>query len=305
MKTDEGFNRNDYKEIDIGRETILKTIPNSGCISNVPLDCMHLVLLGVLKRLIRLWIKGPFKVKLTTKQINKISKKLVTLLLSAPAEFGRRPRSFRECSHWKATKYRTFLLYTSVVVFKNIIREDMYQNFLFLHTAISVLCSEIHLQFPSNIPNSHKPLVRFIEGFQKIYGKEYVSHNIHNLLHLCPDVGKFVNLDKFSSFRFENYLSSVKKWIRKGHQPLQQIAKRYYERKDTSKDSKILNTTILELQHNSGPLVKDITVQQQYKIKKNKTLKLNCWSRKTFVFYQRIEPLVKFSILLYALTKHT
>ena len=48
-------------------------------ISNVPLDYMHLILLGVTKRLIRLCLTGPLKVRLGAVAVNKISQKLLTL----------------------------------------------------------------------------------------------------------------------------------------------------------------------------------------------------------------------------------
>jgi hypothetical protein len=40
-------------------ETILTMINNLGLVSNVPLDYMHLICLGVVKKLLLLWIKGP------------------------------------------------------------------------------------------------------------------------------------------------------------------------------------------------------------------------------------------------------
>lgn len=174
-------------------------------------------------------MRGPYKIRLDRRKINNISKKLKTLTYSIPSEFVKKPRSLWDYSHWKATEFRTFLLYAAPVVLKNI-RSDMYQHFLLLHTAMTVLVSEVHLQIPLNIDVCHDLLIRFVEDFKTIYGREYMSHNVHNLLHFCNDVKKFGTLDKFSSFRFENYLSTVKKWIKKRHQPLEQIACRYSER---------------------------------------------------------------------------
>lgn len=72
MKTDEEFARNVYDDFDSGRESILKTIPRFGCNSSVPIDYMHLILLGVMKKLIGLWTTGPLKVRLSAVNINKI-----------------------------------------------------------------------------------------------------------------------------------------------------------------------------------------------------------------------------------------
>lgn len=77
MKTDEEFSRNAYEEYYTGKETILKNVPNFGCISSVPLDYRHLILLGVVKKIIRLWIMGPLKIRLGATDITKISKILL------------------------------------------------------------------------------------------------------------------------------------------------------------------------------------------------------------------------------------
>lgn len=95
LKTDEGFARNDYDNFDTGTETILKSIPNFGCISNVPLDYMHLILLGVMKKIIKLLVNGPLKIRLGAESLRKINKKLRTLRRSIPREFARKPRSIQ------------------------------------------------------------------------------------------------------------------------------------------------------------------------------------------------------------------
>ena len=43
-----------------------------------------------------------------------------------------------------------------------------------------------------------------------LFGECYVSHNVHNLLHICDDVSNFGPLDSYSAFCFENYLGILK-----------------------------------------------------------------------------------------------
>ncbi|XP_051157951.1 uncharacterized protein LOC127279569 [Leptopilina boulardi] len=239
---------------------------------------MHLVLLGVIKKLIQLWVKGPLKVRLSSEEIRKISKRLLNLRCSIPCEFGRKPRSLLTYAHWKATEFRTFLLYTGPVVLKKImvngVKKEMYENFLLLHTAISVLVSEINLS-PENIQSCHELLVNFVQGFQNIYGEQFVSHNVHNLLHLIADVKKFGRLDKYSAFRFENYMSTIKRMIKKGHKPLEQIAKRYSEREAVLNDVNIKKTN-LQRPHNTGPITKDVSdIKKQYKVFQTESVKIN------------------------------
>lgn len=98
--------------------TILSQIPRFGAVSNVPIDYMHLVLLGIIKKLILLWLAGPAKVILSASKIDSISIKLIELQISQPSEFARRTRSLKDIKFRKATEFRSFLLYTGTIVLK-------------------------------------------------------------------------------------------------------------------------------------------------------------------------------------------
>ena len=67
-----------------------------GLVSSFVLDSMHLVYLGVTRRLMSRWIKGPRATKLSHLQLDIISSKLVQLARYIPSEFARKPRSLHE-----------------------------------------------------------------------------------------------------------------------------------------------------------------------------------------------------------------
>jgi hypothetical protein len=75
------------------------------CIHRFPLDYMHLVCLGVTKRLLHYLKSGPKECKLSSIHIAQISEKLVSLHGSMPSEFAQQPRSLKELDWWKATEY--------------------------------------------------------------------------------------------------------------------------------------------------------------------------------------------------------
>jgi len=62
-------------------------------VSQIPLDYMHLVCLGVMKRLLQLWVKGNKQTRLNTENINSISQYLMDNKSNIPSEFARKPRS--------------------------------------------------------------------------------------------------------------------------------------------------------------------------------------------------------------------
>lgn len=94
-----------------GKTSNLVEIPNFNMVLSFPLDYMHLVLLGVMRKLIHLWLhKGPLSVRLSSRQVFKISESLLSLKPYIPIEFARKPRIIQEISRWKATELRLFLL---------------------------------------------------------------------------------------------------------------------------------------------------------------------------------------------------
>lgn len=101
-------------------------------IKDIPLDYMHLICLGVMRKLLNLWsglAKPPSK--LSTRQYKELSDALECNSYNAPYEFMRRPRSLSELKRYKATEFRQFLFYTGPVVTRNICKNpDMYLNFL-------------------------------------------------------------------------------------------------------------------------------------------------------------------------------
>lgn len=80
MRSDELFAINTYKNFQTNF-SILNNIPGFLPISNTPLDYMHLVCLGVVKKLILLWVKGPLSIRLSRRLINRISNLLILFRL--------------------------------------------------------------------------------------------------------------------------------------------------------------------------------------------------------------------------------
>lgn len=65
-----------------------------------------------------------------------------------------------------------------------------------------------------------KSLIQHFVGlFAQIYGKSYMSHNVHIILHLADDVKKFGPLNSFSAFPFESFIQPLKRKIKSGVKP--------------------------------------------------------------------------------------
>lgn len=132
-----------------------------------------------------------------------------------------------DIEYYKATELRQFLLYTGPVALKNIANKNVYIHFLVLSCAIRILGSfELYLTYNNY---ALQLLQYFVEKYKIIYGEEYLTHNVHGLIHLPADCIKYGPLENFSSFIFESYLYDIKKKIQTSRHPLQQICNRLKE----------------------------------------------------------------------------
>lgn len=218
---------------------------------------MHMICIGAVKKLIKLWISGPLKAKcLISQQIENVSKFFLDIRHFISKEFARRPREIKDFGQWKATELRQFLLYTGPIILQKELKPVIYSNFLTLHVATRILCQNNNTD--EYIEYANKLLKHFVQCFIKHYGPEYVSHNIHGLLHIADSVKQFGPLDTFSAFPFENFMRELKSLLRKSEKPLEQISNRYAElsfcKIDSDRKTNIAKISVKN-RHENGSLI--------------------------------------------------
>ncbi len=81
-------------------------------IEKFPADYMHQCCLGVMRKLILFWLRGPKGIRLSSSQIKQVSDRLVALRPCIPNVFARKPRCLGDIDRWKGTELRQFALYT-------------------------------------------------------------------------------------------------------------------------------------------------------------------------------------------------
>lgn len=205
--------------------------------SEVVIDYMHLVLLGVLRRIMGFLLyadtskvkskKRFCRLSLATK--GQIDVRLVSFVDTCPSDFSRRPRSLSSFRLWKATELRSLLLYTGVVALRGPIDRRCYDNFKLLMCAMRIMLSNVLSADKDYRAFARKCLSSFVKQYRGLYGKKEVVYNVHNLLHLHKDCKRYGSLDNVSAFQFENHLQSFKGMVRSGHRTMQQIVRRLDE----------------------------------------------------------------------------
>ncbi len=210
VRSDESFKLQVDKDHHTGVSPF--TSLNFGLVSGAPLDYMHLVCLGVTKKLLKAWVKGPLPYKIKTKDIITISTSLSNLSRTCPNEFNRKPRTLKELDLWKATEFRSFLLYTGPVVLKRVLSSKLYNHFMIFSTAIRILASPCATNLEWNT-YADKLLQKFVSLIPTLYSQEFLVYNVHSLVHLCKDAMKHGPLDKFSAFKYENNMQVIKRTL--------------------------------------------------------------------------------------------
>lgn len=172
-----------YTDKDFHRGTSLITnIPGFNIISSTPYDYLHLICIGVTKKLISFWVCSNHSLALPSSLINALHIKLNNLEKYIPVEFQRKPNEnsrkhpLRDINRWKGTELRQSLLHTGIIIFKNILSSDVYQYFLVLFVAIRILASK---SSDSNfITHANQLLHFFVEKFIDLYGISHMPHMV-------------------------------------------------------------------------------------------------------------------------------
>lgn len=140
VRTDESF-RNQENEQHHHDSSPLEELPID-MVLDIPLEYLHLILYGVMKRLLNLWVNGTKNFKFSKQDILGVSGKHMLAGGTKPIEINKPNRSLNCLSFWKATEFRTFLLKTGPVALHSYLPAEIHNHFLALHCAVTICSSE-------------------------------------------------------------------------------------------------------------------------------------------------------------------
>ena len=157
----------------------------------------------------------------------------------------------------------------------------MYDNFITLHIAIRLLTNPDRALNLATLNVAQELLTDFVNSFTAIYGSRYVSHNVHNILHVVEDVKKFGILDNFSAIDFDSFIFFIKKLLCKHNQCLAQIVRRCSELDELSngiikQKKQLILTADCEYIHKKGSICETLMGGKQYKRYRNNFITLSC-----------------------------
>ena len=189
----------DFRKSNRRHKSPLESLPID-MINTFPVDYMHAVCLGVVRRLLNLLSSADLSLtsRLTPEQTNRINDRMRTFYRCLPVDFPRKCRDLNHWRHWKASECRQFLLYLGPAALNGILDDEKYVNFLDLSLAVYILCHpreyNKHMQFTSSLMEA------FISNFSSLYGSSQVVYNVHVLTHLVECCRRHGPLDTLSAF---------------------------------------------------------------------------------------------------------
>lgn len=205
-------------------------------IRQIPNDYMHSVCLGIVKAVLVRWLKTTKENQPFTYQLRRAINDLLKYISSyqyCPTIFARKPRSFEDLVHFKATEFRQLLLYLAVVIFHKKLPSFEMELIRRLFIVMRLLCAFTLDNSDEDKENSlecaRENIVWLIQNTAAHYGDHVITYNWHALLHLPDDCRQFGSPDNFSAFCFESFLYQIKRYIRTGNKPLPQLVNRYSE----------------------------------------------------------------------------
>ena len=149
-------------------------------------DSMHYIALGVVKQFTDYWLTSvntPYS--LSNQEIIRIDNYLKTF--EVPNQLARLSRSIKDREFWKSREWENWLLYYSLPVLAEILRFQKYmahwsllvQSFyLLMKTSITV----------EELKTADTLLKKFVALTEYYYGKDAMSYNVHQLLHVTQSV---------------------------------------------------------------------------------------------------------------------
>ncbi|XP_078533887.1 LOW QUALITY PROTEIN: uncharacterized protein LOC144820125 [Lissotriton helveticus] len=166
------------------------------------IDYMHGVCSGIMKLLMTIWFTKEYKhhsysfydkVKIVNVYLKQIKPTL---------DVSRVPRSVDELPYWKASEFRNFLLFYGMPVLKHVLDRSRYLHFCLLMKAIHKLLNDDISQEDLNI--AEQCLLLFVQLFNDLYEKRFLTMNVHQLVHLVDSVRATGPLFTANCFVFED-----------------------------------------------------------------------------------------------------
>ncbi|XP_029175248.1 uncharacterized protein LOC114943728 [Nylanderia fulva] len=192
--------------------------------SYVP-DYMHANLLGTIRTFCEIWFNSTYHNRpwYIGNKRNQVNQRLLSI--KPPTEIRRTPSSIEKRALWKATDWRNFGMYYSLVVLRGILPTKYYEHWFLLVFTLRLLLKENVTK--TDIDEAKLSIHKFVELTETLYGPEFLLFNLHLHLHMPRCVKDWGALWDSSAFMYEHGNGILVQLFHGTGSVISQIFKRY------------------------------------------------------------------------------
>jgi hypothetical protein len=135
--------------------------------------------------------------------VSELNRRILTICPTSETG-ARAPRSTSELSHWKASEFRSALLF----YFPSVLQEPFQGTTLVIPAVlrlIMLLSNSLFLSLQVPVPEHHIPIIdrllrRFVTDYQRVFGLSAMTYNVHKLCHIPQSIAHDGSLETISTF---------------------------------------------------------------------------------------------------------
>lgn len=179
------------------RYSVLLELKYFNPITDHSVDPMHLLYLGIAKKMTKHYFKSGMLSKSAILSIQNITNNI-----RVPHNVGRLPRKISTgFSSFTADQWKNWTLIYSTIALKNHLPATDYKIWV-LFVRVVYLLTRKHLK-KDNIITAHNFLLKFNKQVETRYGKDFCTPNMHMACHLMECIQNFSTIYSFWCFSFE------------------------------------------------------------------------------------------------------
>lgn len=210
---------------------------------SISVEYMHSGLLGAQKRLLNFFCNSKYNGKLfyITPKNRKILNNRI-LALKPTSNIVRKPRSLDQRKNFKASEFRSLLLYYLPVCLSGCVPNIYVEHIRRLSAAIYILLKATITY--EEVDSSEEMLDKFVKDHQELFGKENMVMVIHILKHFSESVRQLGPLWCHSAFPFERFNGCLLKMVSGTTDVLHQISSKYVLWKSLKNKHELTNNKV-------------------------------------------------------------
>ncbi|XP_070393260.1 uncharacterized protein [Dermacentor albipictus] len=173
-------------------------------------DYMHFILLGIGRQFLALWFESSGGAYSLSREQHKIDERLMAI--RPPRDLKRLPRPTKERKWWKAKELENWILYYSIPVLDGILDKKYLQHWACLVEALHIM-----LQYKietCELIQAEQLLLEFHVRSQMLFGKAFMTFNMHQLTHIVKSIRCWGPLWAHSAFPFESGNGGLKQSVK-------------------------------------------------------------------------------------------